>query len=269
MARSILERNNVAVSGSGAQTVIFGHGFGCDQQIWRHVAPAFEQAYRVVRFDYVGCGGSDPLAYDEARYATLEGYAQDLLEVCDALGLRDASYVGHSVSGMIGALAAIREPGRLARLIMVCTSPCYLDKPPDYLGGFTRGDIDGLLEMMERNYLDWAGYMAPIATGNPDRPELAAEMEASFSSADPITAHHFAEATFLADYRAALPQVPTPALILRCRDDAFVPLTVGDYLHSRLPHSELRTMRATGHCPHLSDPEELIEEILAYLRRQA
>jgi sigma-B regulation protein RsbQ len=269
MSRSILNRNNVTVGGAGSQRILFAHGFGCDQQIWRRVAPAFERSHQVIRFDYVGCGGSDPLAYDEARYASLDGYAQDLLEICEALGLRDLTFVGHSVSGMIGALAAIREPERFRHLVLICASPCYLNDPPDYLGGFTRADIDGLLEMMERNYFDWAGYMAPIATGNPDRPELASELRASFCSTDPITAHHFAEATFLADHRAALPQVPVPSLILRCPDDAFVPFAVGDYLHSRLPHSVLRTMRARGHCPHLSDPEELIEQILAYVRQPA
>jgi sigma-B regulation protein RsbQ len=170
---------------------------------------------------------------------------------------------------MISALAAIREPERFARLILICSSPCYINDPPDYLGGFTRADIDGLLQMMERNYFDWAGYLAPIATGHPERPELAAELRASFCSTDPITAHHFAEATFLADNRARMAHVPVPSLVLRCPDDAFVPLAVGDYLHSHLPHSELRTMRATGHCPHLSDPEELIEQILAYVRQPA
>lgn len=266
MPQHTLTRNNVAVTGAGAQPMLFAHGFGCDQTMWRLVAPAFEAAYRVIRFDYVGCGRADMAAYDEARYATLDGYAQDVLDVCAALDLRDVIFVGHSVSAMVGALAAIREPRRFARLVLVGPSPCYVNHPPDYIGGFERADLEGLLALMDRNYIGWASLLAPVVMGHPERPELAEELRESFCSTDPATARRFAEATFYADNRADLPLVPVPSLLLQCSDDALAPLAVGEYLSRHLPQSTLRVMRATGHCPQLSDPDETIDLIRAYLR---
>jgi sigma-B regulation protein RsbQ len=268
MAADILARNNVTVLGSGAQTMLFAHGFGCGQQMWRFVIPAFAPDYRLVLFDYVGSGDSDLRVYDPARYASLDGYAQDVLDVCAALDLRDVIFVGHSVSCMIGLLAAIRAPARFAQLIFVAPSPCYLNHPPDYTGGFERADLEGLLDLMERNYIGWAAFLAPTVTKHPEHPELAAELEASFCSTDPITARGFAQATFFADNRADLPRAPVPALILQCSDDALAPLSVGDYLHRHLPRSALRVMRATGHCPHMSDPEETVALIREYLRAE-
>ena len=265
MSLDILKRNNVKVSGRGARPLLFAHGFGCDQNMWRFVAPAFEDDHRVVLFDYVGSGKSDPSAYDPRRYSTLGGYAQDVLDVCRALGLRDVVFVGHSVSGVVGMLASIREPQLFSRLVLVGPSPCYINDPPDYRGGFERADIEGLLELMERNYIGWANFLAPAVMKNPERPELARELEESFCSTDPRFARRFAEATFLSDNRADLPRVRVPSLIMQCSEDAIAPAEVGDYLARHLPHSTLRVLEATGHCPQMSHPEETIRVIREYL----
>jgi sigma-B regulation protein RsbQ len=264
MSSDIRVRNNVRVSGRGTQPMLFVHGFGCDQNMWRFVAPAFEDGYKVVLFDYVGSGKSDLSAYDPARYATLEGYARDLLDVVHALDLRDVIVVGHSVSSMVAVLAANQEPERFERLIMIGPSPRYVNDPP-YVGGFERADIEGLLEMMDRNYIGWAEFLAPAIIKNADRPELGQELTESFCSTDPVVARRFAEATFLSDNRADLAHVRVPSLILQCSDDMVAPPEVGEYLHRELPQSTLRVMKATGHCPHMSHPEETIELIREYL----
>jgi sigma-B regulation protein RsbQ len=265
MAHDVLSRNNVRVSGRGTQPMLFAHGFGCDQNMWRFVAPAFEDDYRVVLFDYVGSGKSDLSTYDPARYATLDGYAQDVLDVVHALDLRDVVFVGHSVSGMVGVLAANREPERFERLVLIGPSPRYVNDPP-YVGGFERGDIEGLLEMMEHNYIGWATFLGPAIVKNPDRPELGEELTESFCSTDPVIARRFAEATFLSDNRDDLARLTVPALILQCSDDMVAPGEVGEYVHRQAPGSTLRVMKATGHCPHLSHPEETIELMREYLQ---
>lgn len=260
----IVRRNNVKVSGRGTQPMLFAHGFGCDQHMWRYVAPQFEDDYRIVLFDYVGCGGSDVGAWDAERYGALEGYAQDVLDVVHALDLRDVVFVGHSVSSMVGVLAANREPDRFDRLVLVGPSPRYINDGP-YVGGFERQDIEGLLEMMDKNFIGWANFLAPAIIRNADRPELAEELTASFCSTDPVIARAFAEATFYADNRADLPHVRVPSLILQCADDMVAPQPVGEYVHRSTPGSTLRVMKATGHCPHMSEPEEtaaLIREFL-------
>jgi sigma-B regulation protein RsbQ len=261
----VLTRNNVKVGGRGAQPMLFAHGFGCDQNMWRFVAPAFAEDYRVVLFDYVGSGRSELAAYDPERYATLDGYADDVLEICQALGLRDVVFVGHSVSAMVGVLAAKREPDRFSELIMIGPSPRYLNDGPAYVGGFERSDIEGLLETMDKNYIGWANFLAPAIMKNPDRPELGAELTESFCSTDPVIARRFAEATFYADNRADLPGLGVPSLILQCSDDIVAPLEVGEYLHRALPDSTLRVMRATGHCPHMSAPDETVALMREYL----
>lgn len=265
MPAGILSRNNVHVVGDRGPAMLLAHGFGCDQHVWRHVVPAFRDTHRVVLFDYVGSGRSDRAAWDARRYRTLDGYATDLLEVCAALDLREVTLVGHSVSGMIGALAARREPGRFARLVMVGPSARYLDDPPAYVGGFGRADIDALLRAMDENYLGWASHLAPVIMGNPDRPALAGELADSFCSTDPVTARVFAEATFLADNRADLPHVPTPTLVLQCRDDAVAPPSAGQYIRDHMPRATMRLLDATGHCPHLSEPAELVDAIAEWL----
>lgn len=266
MAGDVLARNNVTVFGKeGAQPLLFAHGFGCDQNMWRFITPAFEAEYRIVLLDYVGAGKSDLAAYNAARYGSLEGYAQDIRDVCVALDLSDVIFVGHSVSGVIGILAAIQEPERFARLILVSPSPRYLNDSEGYVGGFERADIDGLLQMMEKNYMGWANYLAPIVMGNAQTPELGQELEASFCSTDPTIARRFAEVTFYGDNRADLPWVPVPSLILQCAEDLIAPIEVGNYLHEHLQDSTLRVLAATGHCPHMSHPEQTARAIKEYL----
>jgi sigma-B regulation protein RsbQ len=264
MPTDVIRRNNVKVLGRGTQPMLFAHGFGCDQQMWRYVAPAFEDDYRVVTFDYVGWGGSDRSCYDERRYGALEGYTQDVLDVIHALDLDDVVFVGHSVSSIVGVLAANQEPTRFAELVLIGPSPRYINDTP-YVGGFERGDIDGLFEMMDKNFIGWANFLAPAIVRNPDRPELGEELTRSFCSTDPLIARRFAQATFYADNRQDLTAVRTPSLILQCADDMVAPEAVGDYLHAQLPQSTLVRMKATGHCPHLSHPTETIALIKQYL----
>lgn len=266
MAADILARNNVKVFGGGTQPMLFAHGFGCDQNMWRFLTPAFERDYRIVLFDYVGSGKSDASAFDPQRYSTLDGYAQDALDICAALDLRDVIFVGHSVSSMIGVLAAKREPSRFSQLLMVSPSPRYINDV-DYVGGFERPDIEGLLDLMDKNFMGWASFLAPVVMKNDDRPELGAELQESFCSTDPTIARRFAETTFFSDNRADLPDVPVPSLILQCAEDAIAPVEVGHYLSRQLPASTLRLMKATGHCPHMSHPEETIAAIKEYLAR--
>jgi sigma-B regulation protein RsbQ len=261
----VVTRHNVTLSGAEhGQPMVFAHGFGCDQHMWRHVVPAFEDAYRVVLFDHVGAGRSDLSAYDPERYASLHGYAEDVLLICRELDLWDVVFVGHSVSAMVGALAAIEEPDRFARLVMVSPSPSYIDEG-DYVGGFSREDIDELLESLESNYLGWSRSMAPVIVGNPDRPELGEELTDSFCRADPEIQRRFARVTFLSDNRADLARVPTRALVLQCADDAIAPRAVGEYVHRHLPDSTLTLLDAIGHCPNLSAPEETVAAIRAFL----
>ncbi len=262
----VARRNNVKVSGrAAAKPMLFAHGFGCDQNMWRLVAPAFEDDHKVVLFDHVGAGRSDLAAYSRARHGTLDGYAEDVLEICRELDLTGVTFVGHSVSAMIGVLAAIREPERFDALVLVGPSPRYLDDG-DYVGGFAREDIDELLEALDANYLGWSSAMAPAIMGNPDRPELAAELANSFCRTDPEIARHFARVTFLADNRADLPRVRTRSLVLQCSEDAIAPLAVGEYVHRHLADSRLAVMRATGHCPNLSAPGETIAAMREFLQ---
>lgn len=268
MTQQVLARNNVQVLGAGTQPMLFAHGFGCDQNMWRFVAPAFADDYRIVLFDYVGSGKSDLSAYDAQRYSSLDGYVQDVLDICYALDLENVVFVGHSVSAMVGVVAARREPERFAHLILIGPSPRYINDPP-YVGGFERGDIEGLLDTMDKNYIGWANFLAPAIMKNPDRPELAEELTASFCSTDPIIARRFAELTFFADNRADLAHVRVPSLILQCSEDIIAPTAVGDYVHQELRNSTLRVMRATGHCPHMSHPQETIQLMQEYLRDAA
>jgi sigma-B regulation protein RsbQ len=262
---TVVARHNVALTGDPrGRPIVFAHGFGCDQNMWRLVAPAFERDHRVVLFDHVGAGGSDLGAYDRTKYATLDGYADDMVELLEGLRLEDAVFVGHSVSAMIGALAAGRAPERFGALVMVGPSPRYLDDV-DYVGGFDRASIDELLDALDSNYLGWSSAMGPVIMGNPDRPELGAELTNSFCRADPEIARRFARATFLADNRADLPRVDVPTLVLQCTDDVIAPRPVGEYVHRHLRDSELVHLRATGHCPNLSAPGETIAAIRAFL----
>ena len=265
MSQNVLARNNVKVFGKGAHPLLFAHGFGCDQNMWRFVTPAFEDDYQIVLLDYVGAGKSDLSAYCPERYSSLEGYAQDILDVCAALALSDVILVGHSVSSVIGMLATIREPARFDRLILVSPSPRYLNDLPKYVGGFEEADIEGLLLMMEKNYMGWAHYLAPVVMGAAQQPDLERELEISFCSTDPVIARRFAAVTFFGDNREDLPKVPVPSLILQCSEDLIAPVEVGRYLNRHLPKSSLRLLQAMGHCPHMSHPEETIQAMKDYL----
>lgn len=261
---SILRRHNVNVTGSGKRPMLFAHGFGCDQHMWRFVAPAFEDDYRVILFDHVGAGQSDLATYNRTKYSTLNGYAQDVLEICRELDLTGVTFVGHSVSAMIGVLAAIEEPERFEQLVLVGPSPRYINDR-DYVGGFEQADIEALLDFLDTNYLGWSSTMAPAIMGNPDRPELGQELTNSFCRTDPEIAKQFARVTFLSDNRSDLPKLKTKSLILQCSQDAIAPEAVGRYMHQSLPGSQFVMLRATGHCPNLSAPDETIAAMRAFL----
>ncbi len=264
MKKTALDRNNVRLSGQGRAVMIFAHGYGCDQNMWRFVAPAFADTHRVVLFDHVGAGASDLTAYDPKKYGTLHGYAEDVLQILRELDVENVVFVGHSVSAMIGVLAAIQESARFSKLVLVGPSPRYIDDG-DYVGGFAREDIEGLLESLESNYLGWSSAMAPVIMGNPDRPQLASELENSFCRTNPEIAAQFARVTFLSDNRDDLAKLTVPSLILQCSADAIAPTVVGEYLHRKLAESRFVQMKATGHCPNLSAPEETIAAMRAFV----
>jgi len=244
---------------------MFAHGFGCDQNMWRFVAPAFEKDHRVILFDHIGAGGSDLAAYDRERYSSLQGYAADVLEICRELDLDNVIFVGHSVSAMIGILAASREPQRFAGLVLVGPSPRYINDD-GYVGGFSRADIEGLLDSLDSNYLGWSSAMAPVIMGNPDRPQLGEELANSFCRMDPDIARQFARVTFLSDNRTDLASVLVPTLVLQCTDDLIAPDAVGQFVHEHIAGSRLVRLNATGHCPNLSAPQETTAAIREFVR---
>src|SRR5215207_3064738 len=244
--------------------MLFAHGYGCDQHMWRFVTPSFADAFRIVLFDYVGAGGSDLSAYDPTRYDSLQGYADDVLEICRELDLHDVIFVGHSVSSMISVLAAIAEPQRFSKLVLVSPSPRYINDD-GYVGGFSEEDVRELLDSLDSNYLGWSTAIAPVIRGTPHRPELADELAASFSRTDPDLARRFARVTFLSDNRIDLPQVNVSSLVLQCTNDAIAPVSVGEYVSGAIPDCSLVLLQATGHCPHLSAPEETVEAITAFV----
>lgn len=266
MEKDIMKRNNVKLSGRGEHVLVFAHGFGCDQYVWKDIAPAFEDKYRVVLFDYVGSGKSDKTAYSEERYNTLDGYKQDLLELCDALRLDNIIFVGHSVSSMIGMLASIERPELMEKMVMIGPSPNFINDG-DYYGGFEKSDIEGLLDMMEVDYEKWAAYLAPVVLQNAERPDLAKDFEEVLCSNDPAIMRQFAEVTFTSDVRSELQKLTVPTLILQTRFDAIAPVEVGEYVSEQIPDSEFMLMEAAGHNPHVSDPEETITKIRAYLSK--
>jgi len=262
---TVARRNSVHVSGvPTGRPVLFAHGFGCDQAMWRFVAPDFEVDHRVVLFDHVGAGGSDLSAYDPQKYGSLRGYASDVVDICRELELTDVVFVGHSVSAMIGVLALQQAPDLFGALVMIGPNPRYVDDD-GYVGGFSRSDIVGLLEALDSNHLGWSTQMAPVIMGNPDRPELTQELTNSFCRTDPDIARQFARVTFLSDNRADLPGVGVPTLVLQCSQDVIAPDVVGRYVHEQIPGSSFTQLAATGHCPHLSAPEETTAAIRAFL----
>ncbi|WP_175638584.1 alpha/beta fold hydrolase [Metabacillus schmidteae] len=264
--KNIMLRNNVKIEGIGEKTIIFAPGFGCDQTVWKEVKDAFIDKYRVILFDYVGMGKTALESYDRDRYRTLSGYVQDVLEVCSTLDLENAIFVGHSVSSMIGMLASIKKPNYFSNLIMIGPSPCYLNDPPSYYGGFEKEDLSGLLEMMEKNYVGWANMFASTLVNDPDSLSLSKALEDRFCSTDPVIARQFAEATFFSDNRGDLSKVTVPTFIMQCSNDIIAPTEVGEYLNDQLSNSTFIKLKAVGHCPHMSHPEETIHVIQQYLK---
>lgn len=263
---NVLSRNNVKVLPGDGPVLMYAHGFGCNQNMWDRVTPAFAASHKQVLFDYVGSGRSEIAAFDADRYASLHGYAQDVLEVCDALGLKSGvTFVGHSVSCSIGILAAIARPGLFARLVLIGPNPCFVNHAPDYIGGFEKADLEGLLDLMDQNYIGWANYLAPVVTAQGEAAAVTAELSDSFCSTDPLVAKVFARTTFFSDNRADLPKVDLPCLILQHRIDTLAPMAVGEYVHAKLSGSTFRVLEVQGHCAHMSDPALVVEAMRDYL----
>ncbi|HEX2212057.1 MAG TPA: alpha/beta hydrolase [Mycobacterium sp.] len=258
-------RNNVNIVGPvSAPTIMLAHGFGCDQLLWRLVVPELVSSYRIVLFDHVGSGAADPAAWDAQRYASLQGYAEDIVEIVTELDLHDVTFVGHSVASMMGVLAVATDPRRFARLVLLTPSPRYIDDG-EYRGGFSASDIAELLESLESNYLGWSRTMAPVIMGAPERPELADELNDTFCRTDPECAAVFARATFLSDNRADLSRVSLPTLVVESEHDAIAPREVGAYVHRSIAGSTLVTLATTGHCPHLSAPKDTAKTIADFV----
>ncbi|MBY0360582.1 MAG: alpha/beta hydrolase [Phreatobacter sp.] len=263
-SNAVKRRHAIRVVGSGSRPMVFAHGFGCDQNMWKALVPAFQDDFRIILFDHVGAGQSDLAAFDPARYATLDGYAEDVLTICEALDLRDVVFVGHSVSASIGIRAALLQPERFSDLVLIGPSPCYLDDG-DYRGGFSVDALEEMLELLSSNFLGWSSAMAPAIMGNPERPDLAAELEESFCRTDPGIAAHFARVTFFSDTRDDLPRMGKPALVLQCSQDVIASEVVGRYVADHLPRGRFVQLAATGHCPHVSHPEEVVAQMRRYL----
>ena len=264
-ANEIIKRNHVSILGAGEKTLLLAHGFGCDQNMWRFMLPALIPHYKVVLFDYVGSGKSDISYYDQTRYSSLEGYAQDILDICEALHLQDVTFVGHSVSCMTGLIASIQKPTAFNQLIMICPTPCFLNFKPDYIGGFEKADLEELIDLMDNNYIGWANYLAPLVIGANNSETLVAELSGSFCSSDPVVAKTFAVATFFSDYRHLLKEAKHPVLIFQSSQDALASTDIGDYMRQQLPDATLRLIEAEGHCLHMSHPDIINQELRDYI----
>ncbi|MDF3124878.1 alpha/beta hydrolase [Rheinheimera sp. 1928-s] len=262
----IIRRNNINITGSGQQVMLMAHGFGCNQLMWRFLTPELSSQYKIVLFDYVGSGGSNLAAYSRQKYADLEGYAQDIIDICTRLDLQNVVLVGHSVSSIISLIAAQQIPQRIHSLVMVCPSPCFLNHPPDYLGGFEREDLTELIDLMDKNYIGWAQYLAPLVAGNTDTNFVSAELTESFCSTNPITAKNFAKATFFSDYRSLLPLNNHPVLLLQSQTDALASLFIGEYMHKHTPKSDLQVVQAKGHCLHMTHPQQVAGHIQHFMQ---
>jgi sigma-B regulation protein RsbQ len=264
-ANQVTKKNNVNILGSGEKTLLLAHGFGCDQNMWRFMLPALTPHYKVVLFDYVGSGKSDLSHYDQARYSSLEGYAQDILDICEALALQNVILVSHSVSSMIGLIASIQKPELFSQLIMVCPSPCFLNFKPDYIGGFERADLEELIDLMDKNYIGWANYLAPLVMGSNSSEKLVGELSGSFCSTDPLVAKTFAKATFFSDYRHLLKDAKHPVLLFQSGQDALASTDIGVFMASQLPNAELQIIEAEGHCLHMTIPDIMSMRLRDYI----
>ncbi|MBU3004573.1 alpha/beta fold hydrolase [Paraglaciecola arctica] len=267
-ADEVIKRNHVTIEGSGDKTLLLAHGFGCDQNMWRLMLPALVPHYKVVLFDYVGSGNSDISHYDQTRYSSLEGYAQDVLDICQALDLQDVVFIGHSVSSMIGLIASIKQPELFSQLTMICPSPCFLNFEPDYIGGFEQADLEELIDLMDKNYIGWANYLAPLVMGANNSEELVAELSGSFCSTDPVVAKTFARATFFSDYRHLLKDAKHPVLIFQSSQDALASIAIGDFMVKQLPDAKLKLIEAKGHCLHMTHPDTVNQCLSEYLAQQ-
>ena len=262
----IIKRNNVQVSGKeDAPIVLLAHGFGCDQNMWRFMQPELELRYKVVVFDFVGSGKSLLSEYTSEKYSTLEGYAQDIIDIIDALKLNDVTVIGHSVSATIASIAYLKKPLSIKNIVMVCPSPCFLNIPPDYQGGFERSDLEELIQLMDKNYIGWANYLAPLVMGGSHSQELIGELSGSFCSTDPLVAKTFAKATFFSDYRHILPDISCSALIIQSSSDALASVSVGQYMAESMPNCEIKIIKAEGHCLHMTDHKDIIPVIYEFI----
>lgn len=266
--QNILERNNVTIHGEGEKAIVLAHGFGCDKRMWRFLLPTLSKSYKVILFDYVGSGGSKLSQFSIEKYSTLNGYAQDVLDIIQALELENVTFIGHSVSSMIGLIASLEEPDLFSEQIMVCPSPCFLNDPPSYQGGFESSDLDELINLMDKNYIGWAEYLAPLVMGQNASQELVGELSGSFCSTDPTTAKAFAKATFFSDHRDLLPKSDLRTLIIQSASDSLASVHVGEYLNENLGNSVMQIINSTGHCLHMTDPDETNRLIFDFLKGQ-
>lgn len=264
----ILKRNNINITGGGEKTVLLAHGFGCDQNMWRFMLPELEKQFTVVVFDYVGSGQSDLESFSTKRYSSLEGYAKDVEEILVALDLVNVSIIGHSVSSIIAGIASTHVGDRISDITMICPSPCFMNLPPDYVGGFERDDLEELINLMDKNYIGWANYLAPLVMGAGHSSELIGELSGSFCSTDPIVAKTFAKATFFSDYRSLLKDIPTPALILQSDKDSLASPEVGKYMAENIPNSQFELIQAEGHCLHMTDPDLIIPLLIDFIQNK-
>lgn len=267
MKSKIQLRNNVQISGKGETILIFAHGYGCDQNMWRKVVPHFEENYRILLFDHVGSGQSDETAYDFEKYSSLQGYADDLLDICDAFCDGNTVFVGHSVSAMIGVLASAKKTEIFRSMVLIGPSPCYINQD-GYHGGFTAKDIDELVSTLENNYLGWSHYITPVIAGAEDDGAVAKELENSFCRMNPAIAKHFAKVTFMGDNRADLHHADVPSLVIQCNPDVISPVEVGKYVAEKLPDGYYKELKVPGHCPHLTAPEATAEAMHSFLSEQ-
>lgn len=251
--KKILKRNNINISGTGDKTLLLAHGFGCDQNMWRFMLPELEKQFKVVVFDYVGSGNSDLAGFSQERYSSLEGYAKDIEEILVALDLYNVSIISHSVSSVIAGIASLNVGDRISDITMICPSPCFLNMPPDYTGGFEREDLEELINLMDKNYIGWANYLAPLVMGAGHSSELIGELSGSFCSTDPIVAKTFAKATFFSDYRSMLKEIRKPTLIFQSSKDSLAAPEIGTYMAENIKESRLELIEAEGHCLHMTD----------------
>lgn len=258
-------RNNIKIMGRGDTTVLLAHGFGCDQNMWRFLTPSLEPHFKIVLFDYVGSGNSQLSAYSSSRYSSLDGYAKDIIDVCDALQLTGVHFIGHSVSCMTGLIASIERPELFSSMTMVCPSPCFLNHPPEYMGGFERQDLEELISLMDKNYIGWANYLAPLIMGTENGEELTGELAGSFCSTDPLVAKNFARATFFPDHRELLDKTPVPCLILQSGQDSLAPTHIGQYMHGKITNNKLIEVDASGHCLHMTHPKSIDDDIIKFI----